>query len=57
MCAYCQETDIAIFYNDLLTVRLDCDNELEIEFADGRDTKREWIQIDYCPKCGRKLHP
>lgn len=54
-CTYCQEKDVTIFYNDLLTVKMDCDNELEIEFQDGRETKIEWIKIECCPKCGRSL--
>ena len=56
MCKYCKKEDVVIYYNDLITVTLDIDNELEIQFEDGRDTNTEWIQIEFCPKCGRELY-
>ena len=56
MCKYCKKKDVAIYYNDLITVTLDINNELEIKFEDGRDTNTEWIQIEYCPKCGKELY-
>ena len=53
MCEFCEEKEI--YDNGNAELILDEDNCIKIEIYGNCYSEKTYLQIDYCPMCGRKL--